>query len=171
MESQNQELVAAGSPAEVPNDPGKMFIGGLSWQTSPGCCDDLGYFVIDLKILQLLELRSQLICATDSRQIFVSFRKYWISVKVDTVQVYVDQVALDAARASLGRYLDSTNCSSNKAYNASITSTAFRESCSRWMSLLRQNALQSQSLYYADLEAFPQKRHRSDSVLSIFTRW
>ncbi|XP_055687927.1 RNA-binding protein Musashi homolog Rbp6 isoform X3 [Lutzomyia longipalpis] len=25
----------AGLPAEVPNDPGKMFIGGLSWQTSP----------------------------------------------------------------------------------------------------------------------------------------
>ncbi|KAK2575259.1 hypothetical protein KPH14_000980 [Odynerus spinipes] len=36
MESQNQEIVASGSPAEVPNDPGKMFIGGLSWQTSPG---------------------------------------------------------------------------------------------------------------------------------------
>ncbi|XP_063221970.1 RNA-binding protein Musashi homolog Rbp6 isoform X4 [Bacillus rossius redtenbacheri] len=35
MESQNQESVAGGSPAEVPNDPGKMFIGGLSWQTSP----------------------------------------------------------------------------------------------------------------------------------------
>ncbi|XP_077262298.1 RNA-binding protein 6 isoform X5 [Temnothorax americanus] len=35
MESQNQEIVASGSPAEVPNDPGKMFIGGLSWQTSP----------------------------------------------------------------------------------------------------------------------------------------
>lgn len=32
---QNQEIVASGSPAEVPNDPGKMFIGGLSWQTSP----------------------------------------------------------------------------------------------------------------------------------------
>ncbi|KAL6442391.1 hypothetical protein ACFW04_002555 [Cataglyphis niger] len=37
MESQNQEIVASGSPAEVPNDPGKMFIGGLSWQTSPDC--------------------------------------------------------------------------------------------------------------------------------------
>ncbi|XP_022905417.1 RNA-binding protein Musashi homolog Rbp6 isoform X2 [Onthophagus taurus] len=35
MESQSQEIVAGGSPAEVPNDPGKMFIGGLSWQTSP----------------------------------------------------------------------------------------------------------------------------------------
>ncbi|XP_033606198.1 RNA-binding protein Musashi homolog Rbp6 isoform X2 [Cryptotermes secundus] len=35
MESQTQESVAGGSPAEVPNDPGKMFIGGLSWQTSP----------------------------------------------------------------------------------------------------------------------------------------
>lgn len=35
MESQAQESVAGGSPAEVPNDPGKMFIGGLSWQTSP----------------------------------------------------------------------------------------------------------------------------------------
>ncbi|XP_026295064.1 RNA-binding protein Musashi homolog Rbp6 isoform X15 [Apis mellifera] len=35
MEAQNQEIVASGSPAEVPNDPGKMFIGGLSWQTSP----------------------------------------------------------------------------------------------------------------------------------------
>ncbi|KAJ3626192.1 hypothetical protein MTP99_016709 [Tenebrio molitor] len=35
MEPQNQEIVASGSPAEVPNDPGKMFIGGLSWQTSP----------------------------------------------------------------------------------------------------------------------------------------
>ncbi|XP_065155950.1 RNA-binding protein Musashi homolog Rbp6 isoform X3 [Atheta coriaria] len=35
MESQSQEIVASGSPAEVPNDPGKMFIGGLSWQTSP----------------------------------------------------------------------------------------------------------------------------------------
>nr|CAI5850424.1 unnamed protein product [Callosobruchus analis] len=35
MEPQGQELVAGGSPAEVPNDPGKMFIGGLSWQTSP----------------------------------------------------------------------------------------------------------------------------------------
>ncbi|KAK9873326.1 hypothetical protein WA026_022133 [Henosepilachna vigintioctopunctata] len=35
MEPQNQEIVAGGSPAEVPNDPGKMFIGGLSWQTSP----------------------------------------------------------------------------------------------------------------------------------------
>ncbi|XP_066155740.1 RNA-binding protein Musashi homolog Rbp6 isoform X2 [Euwallacea fornicatus] len=35
MEGQNQDLVVAGSPAEVPNDPGKMFIGGLSWQTSP----------------------------------------------------------------------------------------------------------------------------------------
>ncbi|CAB3234530.1 unnamed protein product [Arctia plantaginis] len=34
METQNQE--AARSPAEVPNDPGKMFVGGLSWQTSPG---------------------------------------------------------------------------------------------------------------------------------------
>nr|BAN21264.1 heterogeneous nuclear ribonucleoprotein [Riptortus pedestris] len=33
MESQGQEVVAG--PAEVPNDPGKMFIGGLSWQTSP----------------------------------------------------------------------------------------------------------------------------------------
>lgn len=27
--------LAGASPAEVPNDPGKMFIGGLSWQTSP----------------------------------------------------------------------------------------------------------------------------------------
>ncbi|XP_044754187.1 RNA-binding protein Musashi homolog Rbp6 isoform X2 [Coccinella septempunctata] len=35
MEPQNQEIVQGGSPAEVPNDPGKMFIGGLSWQTSP----------------------------------------------------------------------------------------------------------------------------------------
>ncbi|XP_043473233.1 RNA-binding protein Musashi homolog Rbp6 isoform X6 [Leptopilina heterotoma] len=35
MEQQTQEIVASGSPAEVPNDPGKMFIGGLSWQTSP----------------------------------------------------------------------------------------------------------------------------------------
>ncbi|XP_059483353.1 RNA-binding protein Musashi homolog Rbp6 isoform X4 [Neocloeon triangulifer] len=35
MEAQSQDSVAAGSPAEVPNDPGKMFIGGLSWQTSP----------------------------------------------------------------------------------------------------------------------------------------
>ncbi|XP_024082657.1 RNA-binding protein Musashi homolog Rbp6 isoform X5 [Cimex lectularius] len=33
MESQGQEVVAG--PTEVPNDPGKMFIGGLSWQTSP----------------------------------------------------------------------------------------------------------------------------------------
>lgn len=33
MESQAQDGVAG--PAEVPNDPGKMFIGGLSWQTSP----------------------------------------------------------------------------------------------------------------------------------------
>ncbi|XP_060527791.1 RNA-binding protein Musashi homolog Rbp6 isoform X1 [Cylas formicarius] len=35
MEGQNQDLVPGSSPAEVPNDPGKMFIGGLSWQTSP----------------------------------------------------------------------------------------------------------------------------------------
>ncbi|XP_025832091.1 RNA-binding protein Musashi homolog Rbp6 isoform X2 [Agrilus planipennis] len=35
MDPQGQEIVAVGSPAEVPNDPGKMFIGGLSWQTSP----------------------------------------------------------------------------------------------------------------------------------------
>ncbi|XP_057322174.1 RNA-binding protein Musashi homolog Rbp6 isoform X5 [Microplitis mediator] len=35
MEQQSQEIVASGSMAEVPNDPGKMFIGGLSWQTSP----------------------------------------------------------------------------------------------------------------------------------------
>ncbi|XP_012277740.1 RNA-binding protein Musashi homolog Rbp6 isoform X1 [Orussus abietinus] len=35
MEPQTPEIVASGSPAEVPNDPGKMFIGGLSWQTSP----------------------------------------------------------------------------------------------------------------------------------------
>ncbi|XP_057669273.1 RNA-binding protein Musashi homolog Rbp6 isoform X1 [Diorhabda carinulata] len=35
MDPQNQDIVAVGSPAEVPNDPGKMFIGGLSWQTSP----------------------------------------------------------------------------------------------------------------------------------------
>ncbi|XP_045474553.1 RNA-binding protein Musashi homolog Rbp6 isoform X5 [Harmonia axyridis] len=35
MEPQTQEIVQGGSPAEVPNDPGKMFIGGLSWQTSP----------------------------------------------------------------------------------------------------------------------------------------
>ncbi|XP_018022219.1 RNA-binding protein Musashi homolog Rbp6, partial [Hyalella azteca] len=25
---------SVGSPSEVPNDPGKMFIGGLSWQTT-----------------------------------------------------------------------------------------------------------------------------------------
>ncbi|CAG0912663.1 unnamed protein product [Notodromas monacha] len=30
-----QEL-ANGSTAEIPNDPGKMFVGGLSWQTTPG---------------------------------------------------------------------------------------------------------------------------------------
>lgn len=37
MEHQSQDLGAhqAGNQAEVPNDPGKMFIGGLSWQTSP----------------------------------------------------------------------------------------------------------------------------------------
>lgn len=36
MEPQTQDSVAGGgSPAEVPNDPGKMFIGGLSWQTTP----------------------------------------------------------------------------------------------------------------------------------------
>ncbi|XP_063972397.1 RNA-binding protein Musashi homolog Rbp6 isoform X3 [Diachasmimorpha longicaudata] len=35
MEPQGQEIVASGSLSEVPNDPGKMFIGGLSWQTSP----------------------------------------------------------------------------------------------------------------------------------------
>ncbi|KAH9637751.1 hypothetical protein HF086_009419 [Spodoptera exigua] len=34
MDTQNQDV--ARSPAEVPNDPGKMFVGGLSWQTSPG---------------------------------------------------------------------------------------------------------------------------------------
>ncbi|XP_068629430.1 RNA-binding protein Musashi homolog Rbp6 isoform X1 [Battus philenor] len=33
METQSQDV--AHSPAEVPNDPGKMFVGGLSWQTSP----------------------------------------------------------------------------------------------------------------------------------------
>ncbi|VVD02916.1 unnamed protein product [Leptidea sinapis] len=33
METQTQEVA---SPGEVPNDPGKMFVGGLSWQTSPG---------------------------------------------------------------------------------------------------------------------------------------
>lgn len=33
MEPQGQEAVPGA--AEVPNDPGKMFIGGLSWQTSP----------------------------------------------------------------------------------------------------------------------------------------
>ncbi|XP_041977528.1 RNA-binding protein Musashi homolog Rbp6 isoform X3 [Aricia agestis] len=33
METQNQD--AAPGSAEVPNDPGKMFVGGLSWQTSP----------------------------------------------------------------------------------------------------------------------------------------
>ncbi|XP_054262044.1 RNA-binding protein Musashi homolog Rbp6 isoform X3 [Macrosteles quadrilineatus] len=32
MEAQSQD---GAGPAEVPNDPGKMFIGGLSWQTSP----------------------------------------------------------------------------------------------------------------------------------------
>ncbi|XP_058975698.1 RNA-binding protein Musashi homolog Rbp6 isoform X3 [Musca domestica] len=32
-----QELA---SPSEVPNDPGKMFIGGLSWQTSPESLKD-----------------------------------------------------------------------------------------------------------------------------------
>ncbi|XP_049314379.1 RNA-binding protein Musashi homolog Rbp6 isoform X2 [Bactrocera dorsalis] len=32
--SQSQDM-STGSPSEVPNDPGKMFIGGLSWQTSP----------------------------------------------------------------------------------------------------------------------------------------
>ncbi|XP_052125050.1 RNA-binding protein Musashi homolog Rbp6 isoform X2 [Frankliniella occidentalis] len=37
MESPQDGVVnlAGASPAEVPNDPGKMFIGGLSWQTSP----------------------------------------------------------------------------------------------------------------------------------------
>lgn len=34
METENQQN-NSGSPNEVPNDPGKMFIGGLSWQTSP----------------------------------------------------------------------------------------------------------------------------------------
>ncbi|XP_055323428.1 RNA-binding protein Musashi homolog Rbp6 isoform X3 [Sitodiplosis mosellana] len=34
MEHQVQQELASGSP-EVPNYPGKMFIGGLSWQTSP----------------------------------------------------------------------------------------------------------------------------------------
>ncbi|XP_043192401.1 RNA-binding protein Musashi homolog Rbp6-like isoform X2 [Amphibalanus amphitrite] len=29
----NQDSI--GSPSELPNDPGKMFIGGLSWQTTP----------------------------------------------------------------------------------------------------------------------------------------
>lgn len=35
MDHQSQQDMSTGSPAEVPNDPGKMFIGGLSWQTSP----------------------------------------------------------------------------------------------------------------------------------------
>ncbi|XP_055915510.1 RNA-binding protein Musashi homolog Rbp6 isoform X3 [Eupeodes corollae] len=36
MEHQSQpDIVAVCSPSEVPNDPGKMFVGGLSWQTSP----------------------------------------------------------------------------------------------------------------------------------------
>ncbi|XP_035792530.1 RNA-binding protein Musashi homolog Rbp6 isoform X2 [Anopheles aquasalis] len=37
MEHQNQDLGShpGNNQAEVPNDPGKMFIGGLSWQTSP----------------------------------------------------------------------------------------------------------------------------------------
>ncbi|XP_043650980.1 nuclear polyadenylated RNA-binding protein 4 isoform X1 [Drosophila teissieri] len=36
-QQQQQQQVELGpcSPSEVPNDPGKMFIGGLSWQTSP----------------------------------------------------------------------------------------------------------------------------------------
>ncbi|CAH4032179.1 unnamed protein product [Pieris brassicae] len=34
METQSQDV--ANGPGEVPNDPGKMFVGGLSWQTSPG---------------------------------------------------------------------------------------------------------------------------------------
>ncbi|KAG5677087.1 hypothetical protein PVAND_006871 [Polypedilum vanderplanki] len=35
MEQQQHQDMASGSPAEIKNDPGKMFIGGLSWQTSP----------------------------------------------------------------------------------------------------------------------------------------
>ncbi|XP_058123232.1 RNA-binding protein Musashi homolog Rbp6-like [Anopheles coustani] len=37
MEHQSQDLGShqGNNQAEVPNDPGKMFIGGLSWQTSP----------------------------------------------------------------------------------------------------------------------------------------
>ncbi|XP_043070012.1 uncharacterized protein Rbp6 isoform X1 [Drosophila bipectinata] len=37
QQQQQQQQVELGpcSPSEVPNDPGKMFIGGLSWQTSP----------------------------------------------------------------------------------------------------------------------------------------
>ncbi|KAL9903270.1 RNA-binding protein Musashi homolog Rbp6 isoform 7-T10 [Glossina fuscipes fuscipes] len=36
----NQQQAEMASPSEVPNDPGKMFIGGLSWQTSPESLKD-----------------------------------------------------------------------------------------------------------------------------------
>ncbi|XP_051859615.1 RNA-binding protein Musashi homolog Rbp6 isoform X4 [Drosophila nasuta] len=35
QQQQQQAELGPVSPSEVPNDPGKMFIGGLSWQTSP----------------------------------------------------------------------------------------------------------------------------------------
>ncbi|KAM7355428.1 RNA-binding protein 6 isoform 4-T5 [Cochliomyia hominivorax] len=45
MKIDNQQQSASvqsemASPSEVPNDPGKMFIGGLSWQTSPESLKD-----------------------------------------------------------------------------------------------------------------------------------
>ncbi|XP_070573213.1 RNA-binding protein Musashi homolog 2-like isoform X25 [Ptychodera flava] len=35
MEAESQQTSCSGTSNEIPNDPGKMFIGGLSWQTSP----------------------------------------------------------------------------------------------------------------------------------------
>ncbi|KAH8395109.1 hypothetical protein KR215_010413 [Drosophila sulfurigaster] len=40
QQQQQQAELGPVSPSEVPNDPGKMFIGGLSWQTSPVEGDD-----------------------------------------------------------------------------------------------------------------------------------
>ncbi|XP_035536370.1 RNA-binding protein Musashi homolog 2-like isoform X2 [Morone saxatilis] len=40
MEGDGSQATSAGSPTDPQHDPGKMFIGGLSWQTSPDSLRD-----------------------------------------------------------------------------------------------------------------------------------
>ncbi|CAB1348063.1 unnamed protein product [Coregonus sp. 'balchen'] len=79
MEGDGSQATSGGSPNDSQHDPGKMFIGGLSWQTSPDSLRD--YFTKFGEIRECMVMRDP----TTKRSRGFGFVTYIDAASVDNV--------------------------------------------------------------------------------------